>query len=331
MFKKTTLLFTFILGGAAVFAGPFDHGKNLTWQEVTPGAKFSCPSGSEADPLILYRVEGRMRFIITTDEFAKSRQYVFCGLDNSYGPVAIAAFNDEITKKEVKAHPQALCNMLTYDFVGAYGGAKSMRAISTCLDGLNKDLLLQQAANGAFASNNEVSLNEIIKIYDGDKKIPAAKNALCVYINPQTMKQEPSFFRLIKDRTSETLSVLLNLCADTNLNYRNREGRTILHQMAIKGDDASMKLLLDKKAKADVKDIMGRTAFHYTEGAQAQLMLINAGARADAVDNEGKKPRLAKGTIEYLESLKKAEEEKMKAAIQDAIKESPKADLNKAL
>jgi len=90
----------------------------------------------------------------------------------------------------------------------------------------------------------------------------------------------------------ELLETLLEMGADINRKCpQSQGGRTTLHWMALEGDAAAIRILLEKEASLDEGDEAGKTALHHAvrEGHRvAVYVLLEKGAALDKKDKAGK-------------------------------------------
>lgn len=66
-----------------------------------------------------------------------------------------------------------------------------------------------------------------------------------------------------------------------DLNKRDKQGRTLLHYAACRGQYEIVELLLEQGAKAHLKDKNGNTPLHWCGHAEVIDLLINQGAKVD--------------------------------------------------
>ncbi|VDI52632.1 ankyrin repeat domain-containing protein 46-like [Mytilus galloprovincialis] len=100
-----------------------------------------------------------------------------------------------------------------------------------------------------------------------------------------------------------------------DLNKRDKQGRTLLHYAACRGQYEIVELLLEQGAKAHLKDKNGNTPLHWCGHAEVIDLLINQGAKVDDRNCIGATPKemakrrgVPRAVLQVFDQYKKEEE-----------------------
>ncbi|MCI4407481.1 MAG: ankyrin repeat domain-containing protein [Thermofilum sp.] len=137
--------------------------------------------------------------------------------------------------------------------------------------------------------DDALSLHKIFHelIIDKEGRVVLGEWSCEDYLYVEYLPLTPLHFAIIK---GDVATVKLLIEKGSGVSSKTSGGITPLHLAAVSGNADVAKLLLESGADANARDDMGRIPLHYASNASVVKMLIEAGADINARDKEGVTP-----------------------------------------